>query len=290
MSSLELMLPEVPGQHRLGRHIRHDPRSLNFRVLPRGVAVEPRTVAHARRIPILDQGKPISIGSCTCSSATGVLGSDPFYATLPVDLQRTLSDAAAAQAWATDLYREVTKEDPFPGSYEPDDTGSDGLTVAKVLKRRGLIAGYQHITGLDSAHAAIQKAPFFVGTSWRAGLGQPDASGLVANSGTLRGGHQYQCFGYDLERDRWRFWQTCGPRFGLRGEFSMTSATFAGLLADRGDATLFVPLDQPAPAPSPPPILSAFPINAVRPWLVGTHRTNREKVAAAAITNYLTAP
>jgi hypothetical protein len=287
MASLVLQLPEVPGEHRLGRHIRHDPRSLDFRVLPRGAVVAPKTVAHARRIPILDQGKPISIGSCTCSSAAGVLGSDPFWATLPADLQRVLSDAESAQAWATDLYREVTKEDPFPGAYEPDDTGSDGLSVAKVLKRRGLIAGYQHITGLDSAHAAIQKAPFFVGTMWRSGLGRPDASGLVTNAGTLQGGHQYQCFGYDLERDRWRFWQTWGPRFGLRGEFSMTSATFAALLADRGDATLFVPLDQPAPTPAPPPIASAFPIDAVRPWLVGKHYTKREREAAGAITGFL---
>ena len=90
MASLELMLPEVPGEHRLGRHIRHDPRSLNFRVLPRGAVVAPKSVSHARRIPILDQGKPISIGSCTCSSAAGVLGSDPFWATLPADLQRVL--------------------------------------------------------------------------------------------------------------------------------------------------------------------------------------------------------
>jgi hypothetical protein len=286
-----LQLPEVPRENRLGRHVRHDPESLRYLVGPRGADVTPQTVAHTRRIPILDQGKPFGVGSCTCSSAAGVLGSDPFFNTLPADLQKTLSDATAAQAWAVDLYREVTKEDPFPGSYEPDDTGSDGLTVAKVLKRRGLIAGYQHITDLAMAHTAIQKAPFFLGTTWFAGMDRPDSSGLISVYGKAEGGHQYQCFGYDAPRDRWRFWQTWGLGFGLRGEFSMTSEALQRLLDQAGDATLFVPLTQAAPVPAPvapaAPARPAFPLEVVRPWLTGKHYTNRERVAAAAINNFL---
>ena len=68
---------EVPGR-RLGRHVRHDPRSLAYQV----AAVDPATltsVRHVRGIPVLDQG---DLGSCTGNAAEGCLGSAPFLGTL----------------------------------------------------------------------------------------------------------------------------------------------------------------------------------------------------------------
>src|SRR2546423_656913 len=37
------------------------------------------------------------------------------------------------------------------GPYPPNDNGSTGLTCAKVLKRAGMISGYQHTFSLDAA-------------------------------------------------------------------------------------------------------------------------------------------
>jgi hypothetical protein len=45
----------------------------------------PQTKVWTRRIPVLDQG---DLGSCTGNAATGVLGSEPFYGTLPGDSSR----------------------------------------------------------------------------------------------------------------------------------------------------------------------------------------------------------
>lgn len=308
MADRQLTLPEVVRpDRRLGRHVRHDPRSLRYLVQPRGArAVTPRTVFHPRRIPLLDQNAPIAVGSCTCSSAAGVLGSSPFYETLPAELQRTLADPVRAQAWAVELYREVTRLDPFEGAYEPDDTGSDGLTVAKVLTARGLIAGYEHITSVDAAHAAIQRAPFFAGTMWWSGQEAPNSQGIVTATGRPLGGHQYQCFGYETGRDLWWWWQTWGPGFGVEppdpaiaaavpgaGAFAMTSATFAKLLREQGDATLFVPRTAPAPQPAPEPAESEPPAE-VDAWAERTAasrwRAKRDRAAASAYLEWRTAP
>lgn len=295
MADRQLLIPEViRPEHRLGRHVRHDPRSLAYRARPRR-AVTPRTVFHPRRIPILDQGQ---LGSCTCSSAAGVLGSAGLFETLPADLARRLADPRTAQQQAVAWYRTVTAEDPFPGTYEPDDTGSDGLTVAKVLHRAGLIAGYTHITSITEAHAAIQQRSFFLGTMWYSGLEAPNSQGIVTASGRPLGGHQYQCFGYEVERDLWWFWQTWGETFGVAppvdagpngGAFAYSTVTLQRLLLrEQGDATLFVPNTEPAPTPEPQQDLPGFPVDQVTPWLNGRVKyTKRERTAAAAVQRWL---
>lgn len=298
MADRQLTLPEVVRpDRRLGRHVRHDPQSLRYLVAPPRAQVTPRTVFHERRIPLLHQG---NLGTCTCSSAAGILGSAGFFETLPVELARILSNPIAAQAWAEELYREVTRVDPFEGAWEPDDTGSDGLTVAKVLHKRGLIAGYEHITSLEAAHAAIQRHTFFAGTMWWSGQEAPNSQGIVTATGRPLGGHQYQCFGYEVERDLWWWWQTWGETFGVEGPvgggvrgagaFAMTSATFGKLLREQGDATLLIPRTEPAPQPAPAPPPAEFPIDAVMPWLQGRVKyTKRERTAAAAVQGWLEA-
>ena len=132
------LLPEivVPGR-RLGRHVQHDPRSLAYRV---GRTAEPKTVRWERRIPIFDQG---NLGSCTINAQLGVLGTDPFYDLLPADVQTALHSPDVQQRLVQPLYREETKLDPFDGAWEPDDTGSDGLSAAKVAKAHGWCSGYK---------------------------------------------------------------------------------------------------------------------------------------------------
>ena len=54
----EILVEQVIPQRRLGRNLRHDPRSLRYLVQP---ATVPQTKVWERRIPVLDQG---DLGSC----------------------------------------------------------------------------------------------------------------------------------------------------------------------------------------------------------------------------------
>ena len=237
-------IPETPVAGKpLGRHVRHDSRSLQYLVAADG------TVASAtwkRDIPVLDQGQ---VGSCTGNATVGVLGTDPFYATLPKGTKTDESEALV-------IYSGAEKIDGGVG-YPPEDHGSSGLSVAKEALSLGLIAGYQHITSVSAAQTAIQSGPFIVGTDWYTGMDSPTAAGLVTATGTVRGGHEYECHEYDAEHDLWWFYNSWGTSYGVEGRFCYSSQTFASLLANQGDATVFTPLGVPAPTPTPPPAPAA---------------------------------
>jgi hypothetical protein len=227
---------------RLGRNIRWDPRSLLYKVEPTGVA---QTKMWDRKIPVLDQG---SLGSCTGNATVGVLGSEPFYDTLSPSVQASLNETEAVK-----VYSLATQLDGFAGTYPPDDSGSSGLGAAQAAQQLGFISGYQHITSVAAAQTAILSGPFIVGTNWLSGMDNPDANGLVKATGSVRGGHEYECYGYDAAADVWHFWNSWGSSWGVNGAFSYSSADFANLLAQQGDATTFVPISQPAPVPTPAP-------------------------------------
>jgi hypothetical protein len=240
----------VPGK-RLGRHVEHDPRSLAY-LVPEASA--PVAARWRRDTPVLDQG---NLGSCTGNATVGCLGTDPFYATLP---GRTLDEALAVQ-----IYSAAEKIDGGAG-YPPEDQGSSGLSVAKAAKAAGLISGYLHITSVAAAQHAIATGPFIVGSDWFEGFDTPNAAGVVTISGTVRGGHEYECVGYDPATDLWEFVNSWGTSYGVAGHFFYSTATFTKLLASDGDATVFVPVTQPAPTPAPSQG-ATFPVSAA----VATH-------------------
>lgn len=227
----------------LNRHVRHDPRSLSYKVKADGVV---KAAAWLRRIPVLDQG---SIGACTGFAACGVLGTDPFHDTLTDRLAKglVLDEIEARDV----LYHVATTLDDYPGTWQPDDTGSDGLSVAKAAQQQGLISGYRHITSVAAAQTAIASGPFITGINWYDGFDQPDGNGVVRVSGSVRGGHEFEVFSYDPVTDLWGAWNSWGPGFGQQGRFYFTSGTYAQLLAQDGDATTFVPLTAPPPVPTP---------------------------------------
>lgn len=242
-NDLQLVLPEVviPGQ-RLGRVIHHDPRSLRFLVQPRGV---PQTKMWDRIVPILDQG---DLGSCTGNATVGALGTTGLYEHLDEPQQEGLNETEAV-----DLYSMATRYDEFTGTYPPQDTGSSGLGAAKAAKAQGYISGYQHITSVAAAQTAIQAGPFITGTNWYQGMDDPGPAGLVKVTGANRGGHEYQCYGYDAPTDTWHFCNSWSTSWGDAGRFHMSGPDFARLLREEGDATTLVPLTQPAPTPTPQP-------------------------------------
>lgn len=258
-------------QYPLGRNVRHDPRSLAYRIQPTGPIA---SATWTRHIPILDQGQ---IGSCTGNAGTGLLGTDGLWQTLTTAGQATLDENYAVQ-----LYSDATKIDNAPGTYPPTDTGSDGLSIAQVLKARGLIAGYTHITSLAAAHTAIQTGPFMTGVNWYENFFTPDASNVITIGGNIAGGHEFEIVAYDAVKGLWKFANSWNTSWGDNGYAYMTDATYARLLAEQGDATVLVPSNQPAPTPTPTP-LTAFQIAALTldPWADKRHCGSNAAAAAA---------
>jgi hypothetical protein len=286
MADRRTYLPRVdlPGR-RLGRHVNHDPRSLSYLVAGPAAAVTPKSVKWDRHVPSFDQG---DLGSCTINAGLGILATDPYWGTLPKEMQQSLAAGNIQELLVQPLYREETRLDPFTGAWEPDDTGSDGLSSAKTLKAHGWISGYLHATSLAACHEAIQKGPFMIGITWYQNMFYPNADGIVSPGGAVAGGHEIECNEYDLSRDLWWFPNSWSPGWGKDGRFAMTSATFQNLLAQQGDATSLVPITAPAPVPIDPPKpidpLSDFPYVALDRWSASARAywTKTQRDAAAA--------
>ena len=203
---------------RLGRHVRHDPRSWAY---PAPMAGELKSVRHKRRVPIWNQG---SLGACTGFAGVGCISSGPFT-----------HKGNAKQAVA--VYSEATRLDEFAGAYPPKDTGSSGLAVMKALRKRKLIKGYAHAFGVDHAFRALMLRPGITGFAWRTGCDRPDAAGVVRYSGPIRGGHEVVLAGLDLKKKLVMFDNSWGVGWGLRGSFAMSIADYTRALADHGDVT-----------------------------------------------------
>lgn len=246
-------IPEHPPTHpaagRLGRHVRHDPRSLAY-LYPAHEVTGLASVRHERHIPVLDQG---DLGSCTGNAAEGACGTAMLYDAIPASLAtRPTGDADGDETQAVALYSAATRLDSYRGTYPPTDTGSDGLSVAKATKAAGLISGYTHATSLDAALKALSQQPVITGVNWYEGMDTPDTDGLVRVTGQVRGGHEFVLDELDVEGKRVGFTNSWGTGWGLDGRAYIGWDDFGRLLDEQGDVTAFTPLSQPAPTPTPP--------------------------------------
>lgn len=275
---MKIPLPEVRIEdRRLGRHINHDPRSLTYRTAP---AVVDISVQWKRHVDIFDQG---NLGSCTGNAEAGLLASDPFFSTMPNIL-------VINEAFAVKLYSLATKLDPYGGSWEPDDTGSDGMSVNKAAQQLGYINGYVWGTTLDEAKGLIQNGPFIVGTNWTTYMDDPGSDGIIRNpaGGSVRGGHEYVCRERDASRGLWWFDNSWGLGFGVAGRFAYDDAGLMALMAQGGDMTQSTPNTLPPPIPEPTTdqdIVEWW--TATKPWATG-HFFSRigkaGKAASASVT------
>lgn len=254
-------IPEVEsefGGGRLGRHVKHDSRSLDYKFDGSGIATT--SIRHTRYIPVLDQGE---LGSCTGNAATGNLGTGAYYATIPSSV--TLDENEAVK-----LYSAATALDSYQGTYPPNDTGSDGLSVAKAAQQAGLIAGYQHVTSLNDAIAALQLGPIITGVNWYSSFDNPSKSGKVSitKSAYVRGGHEFVLDEVDVTNKLIGATNSWGESWGLKGRFYFSFADYERLLAEQGDATVFVKLSTPEPpTPTPtvdPDVLAAY--QSLKAW------------------------
>lgn len=232
---------------RLGRNIKHDSRSLLYKA-PESDLSTLKSVRHQRNIPVLDQG---DLGSCTGNAGTGCLGTAAFWETTNTILSPT--DANMDEQFAIKLYSDATKADNYQGDYPPDDTGSDGLSIAKVLKSRGLISGYTHATSLNAAITALATQPVIVGIDWYNDMFNPDADGRVHPTGGVAGGHEIVFDELDVENQRLWFTNSWGTSWGVDGRAYLTYDDFNKLMKRDGDVTVFTPITAPAPQPTPTP-------------------------------------
>lgn len=258
----------------LGRNIHHDSESRRFPYRPRRSRLI-TSVQHQRHIPVLDQG---SLGSCTGNDGIGRLGTGLYFATVDVrDRYHNLDEDDAV-----DLYSLATQADPFPGAWPPEDTGSDSLSVAKVLLGFGMISGYTWCFTMAELLQALMERPVGFGTYWFSGMFSPDANGLVKPTGQVAGGHQFCMDGYDQERG-W-FWATnsWGTGWGNGGRFAMEGETVQYLIDRQADMIVYEASSEPPPQPVPDADYTFA--TALRPWAYRSHIGGNARAAKAART------
>lgn len=207
----------IPGK-RLGRHVKHDPKSWGF---PAPMSAVIQSVNHTRHVPIFDQG---ALGSCTGNASVGCISTGPFT------FKGTEKDAV-------DVYSAATVIDPFLGTYPPTDTGSNGLSVMKVLQQRALIKGYTHVFDVNAFLRALVLRPGIVGMTWLSGCDNPDSRGVVQYRGIVRGGHEVCARAIDVPNKLVWFDNSWSSAWGHLGSFAMSFEDTEKALADNGDAT-----------------------------------------------------
>lgn len=206
----------------LGRKVNHDPRSLAH---PAEVGPTRRPVLHRVYGRVLDQGQ---VGSCVGNAAAHALNARGLH---------RVPSSPLKEADALAIYAAATAADPWPGTWPPDDTGTDANSAAKVLRDQGRIASWTHCFGLDHVLGALQLGPVMLGISWHESMFTPDAHGFVHPDGNVVGGHETlirgdSATGYVRVRNSW------GSGWGLFGDYLLTYDDLSALLADSGDATV----------------------------------------------------
>ena len=221
---------ELAGNaYRLGRNAWFDAQSLAYMV-ENDVAsmVTPKSKSWTRRVPILDQGQ---LGSCTGNAGTGTAGTDPYYDAIKAAFAAAIGkfDEPAA----VNLYHLATIADGYPGTYPPDDTGSSGLAVCKVLKAKGVIGGYRWARSPHGLAALLQAGPVMWGAPWYEGWFNPDRNGFVdqGNWGQVAGGHEFENFEIEVNtQDFYKsvltFDNSWGTSWGDAGRFRMYLSSY----------------------------------------------------------------
>lgn len=262
---------------RLGRNVNHDSASRAYRVGPPEV-VELHAVRHESRIAILDQ---LKLGSCTGNAGTAAIYREPFMTAQAAPWLYPPTEAGAVA-----LYSAATRLDPYQGDYPPEDTGSDGLSVAKVLKARGIISGYLWAFTIEEAVAQLMSTPLITGVPWLQSMFTTNAGRVVVDKGSVVAG------GHELCVDEYRpavgnvpalvagpnSW---GTSWGDGGRWCWTVDEWAWLLAQQGDVTAFVPNTEPAPGPVGPADPGDVLWKATRSWSGAPHTGGNAKAASA---------
>ncbi len=209
----------------LGRVVQHDPRSLNFRTRHAGAPII--YADHRRYGEALDQDLPVPLGSCTGNAGAGILNTHGFVA------NSHLMD----ETDAVNFYSLATNIDGFGQPFPPNDRGSSGLAVAKVLKTLGYISRYEHAFSLNDALAGLGRGPGMLGINWYDSFDRPGANGLIefTSNASVRGGHEIELTAVFPEHQLVKFWNSWGRGWANKGTGMMSFATLERLLGEQGD-------------------------------------------------------
>lgn len=239
----------------LGRNVNFDSRSRAYAVQP--VAATVRSVRHTAWIGILDQGQ---VGACTGFASVACAYREPFVPG-PTS-QPFAADNAGGLSW----YRRNTAEDGFAGTYEPEDTGSDGLTASKVAVETGQASGYQAALDLDSSLLALMATPGITGIPWFNSMFNPETGGLLSVDVTSgqAGGHELcvdEIVAADDPGNGTGVMLVGGPNswgtsWGAGGRWYLRASDWWELRKRDGDVYFWTPPSVPAPQPVDPGVAS----------------------------------
>lgn len=211
--------------HRLGRHIVHDPKSWDHQeTFPRRAAPL-RSVQHRRYDPRPEPSQ--TIGCCTGVSECMMANSR----------NNRVRGQVLTMPMAEQVYSRATRIDPFRGEYPPKDTGSSGLAAAKAAMELGIAEEYVWYFSMDDFLRGLQEHPISCGTAWYNDMFDASRHNpVIKPTGSLAGGHQWVASGYKavdelIVGECW--W---GPDFGIDGRFYISVNDLRSLFEDRGDA------------------------------------------------------
>lgn len=228
-----------PTDPRLGRHVRHDSRSLDYEFLPRDAKPQGKNTFWDSATKPLNQG---NLGSCTGNATAQWLNTN-FSNTVR---NATHHNSYMAEKDAVAIYSLGTRLDNAAGQYPPTDTGCNGISVAKAGEQLGYLDSYTHTFSFTALQAAIEVTPTINGTLWTNTMFKP-VNGLVKvgslTDSNIAGGHEYLCCGIDFGEEVFLFrnswgdtdaWPGCKPG----GYFAVGFADYRRLLLDQGDVTV----------------------------------------------------
>jgi hypothetical protein len=213
----------------LGRLHAPDPRDRAFpmrSVLP---SVPVPTYRYWPRMTILDQGPT---GTCVAHAWLSLHQGSPI---------RFRADSAF-DAFA--LYRKIVLVDEWPDNDgealvapEQMQFGTSVRAGAKACQALGWLSGYVWAQSLDDIvrHVAL-RGPIVFGTNFYRGMAYPDTHGRVTVSGPLEGGHGYVLDGVNIKNEVFRWPNSWGTGWGIKGYAWLTFKDVARLLAEDGEA------------------------------------------------------